>query len=169
MFHNNSTFEIVSNDYDDLLMDENPNLEITLSKSLIINKINLPQILIADDNDFNRLILISLLLKNGISALEACTGKQAVDLILKHNIKEHTSIKIIIMDGEMPQMNGWTATQKIHDMYAKEEIRVLPNIIGYTAYNTDEDISNCYKSGMKECLIKPCTAEKIISTILKYS
>ncbi|CAG9330288.1 unnamed protein product [Blepharisma stoltei] len=169
MFHNSLPYEIASNDYDDLLMSEMPNLEIALSKCLIINKINLPQILIADDNDFNRLILISLLLKNGIPALEACTGKQAVDIILKHNVKEHTSIKVIIMDVEMPQMNGWVAAQKIHDMHSKEEIRFLPNIIGYTAYNTDEDISNCYKSGMKECLIKPCSSEKIISTILKYS
>ncbi|CAG9333268.1 unnamed protein product [Blepharisma stoltei] len=167
IFDHNSSLIAESLDYG-TYMDENPDLGIPFSLPLISHKSESHQVLIVDDNDFNRVILASLLMKNGIPTLEACTGKQAVDLILKNSTKEKIPIKVIVMDGEMPEMNGWDATKKIHEMYFKKEIKFLPSIIGYTAYNTDEDISNCFKCGMQECLIKPCAADKILATIIKF-
>ncbi|CAG9333267.1 unnamed protein product [Blepharisma stoltei] len=138
-----------------------------LSINLSTIKSNNPQVLIVDDNDMNRAILSSLLARNKIETSEACTGKEAINMVFKQDcIKK--PYRVIIMDGEMPELDGWEATKTILDLKEKEKISFMPSIIGYTAYSTDEDIKRCIECGMKECLIKPCSSEILISAILKY-
>lgn len=125
------------------------------------------QVLIVDDNDLNRAILSSLLSRNNITSDEAYTGKDAVSKILEQNNK-CKQYKLVIMDGEMPELDGWEATKTLLELEKNGHITNLPAIIGYTAYNGDEDLKRSYQCGMKECLLKPSSAELLLSTILKY-
>ncbi|CAG9311413.1 unnamed protein product [Blepharisma stoltei] len=67
-----------------------------------------PNVLIVDDNEFNRIALGSLLSSNNISYHEACTGSQAVEFV-KMMDSWKRSYKLVIMDGSMPDLNGWEA------------------------------------------------------------
>ncbi|CAG9333258.1 unnamed protein product [Blepharisma stoltei] len=124
-------------------------------------------VLIADDNDINRIMLGNLLSKYKISFDEACTGKEAIRLVEKMS-KLNRPYKVIIMDGSMPELNGWDVSNLINRMYFEYEISYLPVIIGYTAFNSEEEITLCYQSGMSYCLLKPCNPDELISTIRKY-
>ncbi|CAG9327242.1 unnamed protein product [Blepharisma stoltei] len=125
------------------------------------------QVLIADDNDFNRIVLGTLLSNYNILYHEACSGKQAVKYVQDMDEKKKP-YKLIIMDGSMPELNGWEASRAILDLYAEGKISSLPIIIGYTAFTSDIELSLCIRSGMKECIIKPCNSELLISKIKHY-
>ncbi|CAG9335885.1 unnamed protein product [Blepharisma stoltei] len=126
-----------------------------------------PQVLIVDDNDFNRFALGTLLNNNDILFSEACTGRQAIKCV-KEADERSKPYKLIIMDGSMPELDGWEATKLIFEMYYRGEIHSFPIIVGYTAFSSDLEISKCIESGMKECIIKPCKAEILIQKIAKY-
>ncbi|CAG9327249.1 unnamed protein product [Blepharisma stoltei] len=126
-----------------------------------------PQILIVDDNEFNRVALGTLLARKGYLFDEACTGKEAARKI-KENDSKSKPYKLVIMDGCMPELNGWDATKLINQMYFNGKLNSLPIVIGYTAFSSDVELGMCIESGMKECLIKPCDPEILISKISNY-
>ncbi|CAG9330282.1 unnamed protein product [Blepharisma stoltei] len=125
------------------------------------------QVLIVDDNDFNRIVLATVLSKNGITFTEACTGREAIGFIAAQDAKG-TPYSLVIMDGDMPEMTGWEATQTIVKMKSDGKLSHVPVVIGYTAYSAEEDLKKCIDSGMVECLTKPCDPELLLSTINKY-
>ncbi|CAG9330284.1 unnamed protein product [Blepharisma stoltei] len=163
IFEENQSLDAHLSDTENNTCEEINFLQLNTSTTNISN----PQVLIVDDNDMNRAIVSSLLSHNKINILEACTGKQAINMIIQQD-RSKNPFKVIIMDGEMPELDGWETTKIIVDLKRTGEIKSMPNIIGYTAYSSDEDIKQCIQCGMKECLTKPCTSEALISTILKY-
>ena len=126
-----------------------------------------PKILIVDDNDFNRLTLESILKKKGIQFVEAVNGEIAVQLVLEYDQKK-TPISCIIMDCNMPVMDGWQATEWIIDKYTQGILKHLPTIVGHTAYSSKEDIQRCYDSGMTTHFLKPTSQEQFLSIIKNY-
>ena len=126
-----------------------------------------PKILIVDDNDFNRLTLESILKKKGIPFIEAVNGEIAVRLVLEYDQKRKP-ISCIIMDCNMPVMDGWQATECIINKYTQGILKHLPTIIGHTAYSSAEDIQKCYDSGMTTYFLKPTTQEQFLSIIRGY-
>ena len=134
-------------------------------------KINQPcsqeETLVVEDNDFNRVIITTLLASHGIKYLEAKDGVEAVKVV-KAQDKKGSPIRVVLMDCNMPRMNGWEATRAIHRMHEEQTISFLPFIVGYTAYNSQEDISLCYESGMVTHLIKPAKAEEILKVVHRY-
>ncbi|CAG9328310.1 unnamed protein product [Blepharisma stoltei] len=125
------------------------------------------EVLIVDDMEFNLEILGSVLKNYEINYDEAANGKIAVDKVVLHDNKGFP-YKVIIMDCDMPEMNGWDASKKINQLFRDKNIKHLPCIIGYSAYSSDEDIRLSFESGMHSYLAKPCPPEKIISAILKF-
>lgn len=134
-------------------------------------KINQPcsqeETLVVEDNDFNRVIITTLLASHGIKYLEAKDGVEAVKVV-KTQDKKGSPIKVVLMDFNMPRMNGWDATRTIHRMHEEQTLSFLPFIVGYTAYNSQEDISLCYECGMVTHLIKPAKAEEILKVVHRY-
>lgn len=126
-----------------------------------------PEILIVDDNEFNRIILGSICEKYNMIYREASNGVEAIKEVIKQDSKGKP-FKVIIMDCSMPELDGWETTQKILKMYQIGRLSIFPNIIGYSAFTSEEDKQLCIKSGMIEHMIKPSPPEKIISTIKKY-
>ena len=152
--------------------DENI-IPITLPK---IRKINsrdkerereLPPVLIVDDNDFNRLILTEFLRKEKILFDEAINGIEAVEAVKKRN-KKDDGYKLVVMDCQMPVMDGWEATINIHKMSYYGELLCIPAIIAYTAYYGAEEEKKSREVGMLEFLRKPVTRERFVNVVRKY-
>ena len=126
-----------------------------------------PKVLIVDDNDFNRFLLANILKANQIPYIEAANGSIAVENIIKFD-KLNMPIACIIMDCDMPVMDGWEASKLINEQYIKGIIHFLPAIIGHTAYSSESDIKKCYGSGMISHIIKPTNQAQILNILRKY-
>ncbi|OMJ83819.1 hypothetical protein SteCoe_15171 [Stentor coeruleus] len=124
-------------------------------------------VLIADDNDFNRICLGNILRSRGIKFIEVINGSEAVKRIIEFD-RSRKPIKCVIMDCEMPVMDGWQAAKVITTKYTQGIIKFLPSIIAHTAYSSKEDIQKCYDSGMISYMLKPTPQEEILSIISKY-
>jgi len=113
-------------------------------------------VLVVDDNPINRQLLCALLKKFKIQSIEAENGQMALDLLDRYKVG------LILMDCQMPIMNGFEATQII---------RQSPNahltIIAVTANNTSEDIKMCFDSGMDGILAKPITPNRLAEKMIE--
>jgi len=126
-----------------------------------------PRILIVDDDPFNILALESLLKAFNIQIEKAFNGKQAVEKILQRNKPGETmsmSYKLVLMDFNMPVMDGREATKNIRQL-AREGKIIETKIVGCTAFSAKDDIQKGIKSGMKEVLTKPVDKEKLIDIL----
>ncbi|MEA2098699.1 MAG: response regulator [Campylobacterota bacterium] len=114
------------------------------------------KILLAEDNIINQEIVIGLLEGSGIILEIANNGQEAVD-----KFKEN-EYELILMDYQMPIMDGVKATQIIREIDSK-----IP-IIALTANAMKEDVDKTKESGMNEHLNKPVIAEQLYDTLIKY-
>ena len=69
------------------------------------------------------------------------------------------------MDCEMPILNGWETTKKIHKLKAKKKLKKVPPIIGFTAHTSEDIKTKCFDSGMDDLIIKPCPKETMMAKI----
>ncbi len=109
-------------------------------------------ILVTDDNAVNRQVASQLLNKLGHKVLEARDGSEAVESILKGNID------LVLMDVQMPVMDGLCATKKIREMGG---LLGLTPIIGLTANAMTEDENEMRSAGMDGFLAKPVRLEQL--------
>ena len=126
------------------------------------------KVLIVDDNDFNRALLGNILKNHGIKYTEAVNGKVAIKIVKKFD-RQKTPLSCIIMDCDMPVMDGWEATKIINKKYSEGAIKHLPAIIGHTAYSSASDIKKCYDSGMISYFEKPTGQSQILAILRKYT
>ncbi|MFY0631775.1 MAG: response regulator [Flavobacteriaceae bacterium] len=121
------------------------------------------RILIAEDNPFNQMIAkddLSFYIKN--SAIEIVeNGALAVE-----QFKEN-QYDLILMDVQMPEMNGFEATKKIRELEKQSEEPTPIPIIAMTASLLKTEIENCYRAGMNDYIPKPYTLEELIAPIYK--
>ena len=117
-------------------------------------------ILIAEDNDFNMLLIKALVSKTIPSAeiIEAKNGKEAVVLWL---IEQPN---LILMDMQMPIMSGIEATIKIRE-HEKKNGEHVP-IIALTAGALLEEKEKCIKAGMDDFLTKPIESDKLVKVMI---
>lgn len=119
-----------------------------------------PTILIAEDNPVNMMLLRSILRKNlpdGIM-IEASNGLEAVQYY------EKTDPDIILMDIQMPEMNGYEASQAIRKLPSQKRIP----IVAITAGNVKGEKEKCMEAGMDDFLVKPVREENIIAVLKKW-
>ncbi|CAD8065244.1 unnamed protein product [Paramecium sonneborni] len=122
------------------------------------------KIVIVDDEPYNLLVLESLLKQLGYLSIKADNGKQCVQLI-ENNISlfdEHKcqGFKAIIMDYQMPIMNGQEATKQLQFLF-KEQSRIQIPIFGLTGFSGEDDLINLIDAGMREVYIKPITLKTL--------
>src|SRR3546814_314642 len=115
------------------------------------------KILVAEDNAVNQLILKTMLTKAGCSVTTVWNGQEALEAIT------HNHYDLVLMDGEMPVMDGLEATQKIRETFLP---KALP-IIGVTAHAMVEDREKFLNAGMNGYLTKPVQREALYTEILK--
>ena len=115
------------------------------------------QILIVEDNSAGFLLLESYLLNTGVKILKTENGKEAVEIC-----KSNNDIDLVLMDIQLPGMNGYQATELIKK-YRKD----LP-VISQTAYAMVEDALESVKAGCDDHLIKPISKETLLTVMSKY-
>lgn len=116
-------------------------------------------ILLADDNPVNQRLTMRMLEKAGFSVEIAGNGRQAVDKI---TVAPET-YDLILMDIQMPEMDGIEATKAI-----RRNGFNLP-VIALTAGALTEDRQACLEAGMDDCLTKPFRSEEMIGIIRKHA
>jgi signal transduction histidine kinase/CheY-like chemotaxis protein len=124
-------------------------------------------VLVVDDYEFNRLIFTEFLNKENILYDEAINGSRAVEAVKLRN-KTEDGYRLILMDCQMPVMDGWEASENINRMYAYGEIQSLPAIVAHTAYLGAEEEKRSLEAGMLEFLRKPVSREDLINIVRKY-
>lgn len=110
-------------------------------------------ILVAEDNVINQRVALTLLHKWGHSTVLASTGAEAVE---KHKLEK---FDLILMDVQMPVMDGLEATEKIREL-ENEEGRRTP-IVAMTAHAMMGDGQKCLRSGMTAYIPKPLNSSKL--------
>lgn len=122
-------------------------------------------ILLAEDNDLNAEIAITILKDQGLLVDRVEDGIKCVAKIEQEAAKTYD---LILMDVQMPNMDGYAATQKIRHLKDKEKATIP--IIAMTANAFEEDRQKAFSVGMNEHIAKPIDVEqvvKILTSILK--
>jgi len=120
------------------------------------------RMLIAEDVEINREILVALLQDTGMIFDCAVNGKEALDMVEA----APGSYDIVFMDLQMPQMDGYEATRRIRALPAMRG-RKLP-IIALSANVFTSDIEKCFAAGMNDHLGKPLDIDKIMKVLHQY-
>ena len=113
------------------------------------------KILLVEDNLVNQLVAQELLKSMGQVVIIANNGQEAIDLLLKNDID------LILMDIQMPVMDGLTATKKIR---AIPRFKNLP-IIAMTAHAREEDYQKSFMADMNSHIAKPVTYELLLHNL----
>ena len=118
------------------------------------------RLLLAEDNPINQKLAVVLLQKAGYSVDAVETGGQAVDKVRsgKYNA--------ILMDVQMPEMDGFEATQKIRE-WEKDKSLHLP-IIAMTAHAMPGDRERCLESGMDDYVSKPLEPKVLFNVLNRW-
>ncbi|MDR6369870.1 signal transduction histidine kinase/CheY-like chemotaxis protein [Chryseobacterium bernardetii] len=122
------------------------------------DKSNTPlKVLVVDDNVINQSLMKHLLSQWNIDFHIASNGLEAVSY-LKSN-----ACDLVLMDIQMPQMDGYAATQKI-----REELRLDIPVIAMTAHALAGERERCLSRGMNEYISKPVNEEELFTLISKF-
>jgi PAS domain S-box-containing protein len=111
-------------------------------------------ILIVEDNYISFKLLDIMLGKTGLNVLHADDGQKAVDMV-----KDHPEIDIVLMDIQLPVMNGFESTQEIKKIHPE-----LP-VIAQTANAMEKDRLDCLEAGCDDYISKPINFESLLEII----
>ncbi len=121
------------------------------------------RILLAEDNDINAEIAIEILTAAGFLVERAADGNICVDMIDSANPSYYD---LILMDIQMPNMNGYEATAAIRKMPSHKKSSIP--IIAMTANAFEEDKKNAIEVGMNDHIAKPIDTSKLFNTLREY-
>ena len=124
---------------------------------------NAPCILVAEDNPVNQLVVQGFLKKRGYSVRLVTNGLAAVNEYQRDPSATH----LILMDCEMPEMDGFEATRQIRRLEQQHKLPAVP-IIALTAHILEEHRQHGFESGMNDFLGKPLDSATLYSTLETY-
>jgi CheY-like chemotaxis protein len=114
-------------------------------------------ILVVEDNFMSFKLLQAVLKKSRVKIIHADNGQKAIDLVI-----EHPEINLVLMDIQLPLMNGYEATKEI------KKIRPKLHVIAQTANVMDDDKLKCINSGCSDYITKPIVFEKFLELVNNY-
>ncbi|MBE0356984.1 hypothetical protein PPHE_b0199 [Pseudoalteromonas phenolica O-BC30] len=120
-------------------------------------------VLLVEDNKVNQLVALKILSNVGIKTEVAENGLQAIE-----KLKSETKFTQILMDCQMPEMDGYQATQAIRLGEAGEDNTNIP-IIAMTANAMQGDKQKCLDAGMSDYITKPIVEEQVIEKLKEWS
>jgi len=138
--------------------------EIKKSKAYLEHKRKLSgkMILVAEDNTTNQIVINKMLLKIGVNPVLVTDGEQAYKFVKEH----YSQIDCILMDCEMPVMDGYQATKLIREWEDEQELEQLP-IIALTAHALAEHRKKALEFGINYHLVKPVNIKSLGETLAK--
>lgn len=119
------------------------------------------KVLMVEDYEGNIIVIGYVLEEMGLLYDVARNGLEAIDTFSKGNYDA------ILMDVQMPKMDGLTATQKIREIEQNRGSEAVP-IIGMTAHATYQDMDRCLEVGMNSYLAKPIRQQELCDLLKKY-
>jgi signal transduction histidine kinase len=132
-----------------LVAGDSPRMQILPAKVL--------RILVAEDNVVNQTLAVRLLEKHGHIAVIAGNGQEALDTL------KHQEFDVVLMDVQMPEMNGFDATAAIRQTEKGTGGRIP--IIAMTAHAMKGDEERCLAAGMDGYVSKPVTPDELFRAI----
>jgi CheY-like chemotaxis protein len=123
-------------------------------------------VLIVDDNPFNLLIATNYIEELGYFVQTAFSGKEALEKA-KQSKKDGHIIKFILMDCQMPVMDGYETAQMLNEMMKNKEIPQVP-ILAWTVLDSGKDVTRCFKSGMAGYLPKPASQDALLEALSTF-
>lgn len=117
-------------------------------------------ILLAEDNELNQFLINSVVSDWNMNIHIAANGKEALDLL------EKEPFDLILMDMQMPEMDGFEAIQKIRAMASAKAS--LP-IISLTAGDSEKEVAKCLAAGASAHVSKPFDPDELLHTIKKLT
>ncbi len=113
----------------------------------------MPSVLIVDDEDGFRSVLVRRLQNRGIQAFGAGRGEDALDFLLTRNVD------VVLLDIKMPGMSGVEVLRKMREQGCKAEVIILS---GHVLLDTAVEIMDF---GVNDYLLKPCDTEELMDRI----
>ena len=118
--------------------------------------------LVADDNEINQMVAVEMLRTAGYESTVVGNGREAVAAV------RNGRFNVVLMDCEMPELDGFAATQMIRTMEMEQSFgpagQPLP-IIALTAQAVQGDRERCLAAGMSDYVTKPVNREELLRTI----
>ena len=154
-----------------VILENNHNISFEKKNSIDSPIVNIPckcpKILIVDDDPFNAYSLSKILESLKFSFCIAVNGRKAMEAVKEreNKCKLCENFDLILMDINMPVMNGLEATNAIRNDLNNHKIP----IVGCTAYLKDSIFEECLESGMNDCINKPLSRDKIQEIINKFT
>ena len=115
------------------------------------------RILVAEDNPINRAVAAGILEKRGHSLVHAGNGREAVEAVARE------TFDLILMDGQMPEMDGFEATRRIREL--EEATGAHTRIVAMTAHAMVGDRERCLAAGMDDYVSKPLRKEDLLRAL----
>ena len=116
-------------------------------------------LLVVEDNHINQKVLTSMLKKSNINITIANDGQEAIDILYKNN-----KFDMVLMDINMPIMDGYEATKKIRENHSLDMVPV----VALSALTAADEINKVYHVGMNGYLSKPLEKERLYSAFSAF-
>ncbi len=126
------------------------------------SKIESRRILVAEDNKVNQIVIAGILKKMGHAVDIVADGREAVSAL------EKADYDLVLMDIQMPGMDGYEATNLIRSPKTPVRNPSIP-ILALTAHTLPEELNKCMVVGMNGCLAKPVNMQSVADAIAKIA
>ena len=120
------------------------------------------KLLLAEDNLINQEVAVDMLEQSGFKVAVANNGQEVLDALRKD------SYSLILMDCEMPVMDGFAATEKLRQLEGEMELPQTP-VVALTAHAIEGVREKCLASGMNDFLAKPFSFEQITTKVSEWT
>lgn len=120
------------------------------------------KLLVVEDNPVNQLVITGLLRKLGITPLLSQDG--AASLVM---LQQHPEVELVLMDCEMPGMDGYEATRQLRQREQQEGRPRLP-VVALTAHAMDSHKERCLEAGMDGHLAKPVVLDDLADILQRH-
>ena len=121
-------------------------------------------VLVAEDNVTNQVVIQTMLRKLGHDSVICANGSE---LLFTYRVR-YEEFDLILMDCEMPVLNGYDATLSIRALEERLELRRCP-IVALSAHTLEEHVERCFAAGMDEHVAKPLNLSRLRQCLDKYA
>ncbi len=125
------------------------------------------RVLVAEDNDINQMVIGELLRRMGYAHDVVATGRAAVDAALDASSRG-AGYDLVLMDCQMPELDGWAATAALRAAEAARPGRRLP-VVALTANAIKGDRERCLAAGMDDYLTKPIDPAALAAALARWT
>jgi CheY-like chemotaxis protein len=118
------------------------------------------RVLVVEDNEINQQVARENLEGYGLVVEVAANGRQAIQLLTDLNYQ----FDMVLMDLQMPEMDGFEATRLIRAEHSKD---TLP-VIAMTAHTLQSEVQRCLDEGMNDCVAKPVDPDRLREVLIRW-